>query len=204
MKMKAFLGNHNVAALTLALGVAAVGVSAPVQAAITINGSLDPSGSVLPTRIYRDSVPSTCGSAKAFPGTTGTGPYAYSTHTASVPSGGGSQCITVSVDVGTCDTTVFVAAYQGAFDPANLATNYLGDQGSSVTGSFSFMAPAGSTITLMASKTTGAVSCNYSITSAELNPSAIAAVPALGAGGLAVLGMVAAGLGLAGARRRRA
>lgn len=152
--------------------------AAPVaHAAITINGTVSTSTS-LPSRLFRDAMPSSCGSPKTFPGTFGSGTYGYTTHTVTNP--GAAQCVTVNVDVGTCDTNVFVAAYLGAFDPANLSANYLADQGSSLTGSFSFTAPAGSTITLMASNTSYVQACTYTITSAELMPAAAPApVPTL-------------------------
>ena len=150
--------------------------AAPVaHAAITINGTVSTS-TTLPTRLFRDGVPSSCGATKAFPGTFGSGPNGYTTHTVTNP--GAAQCVTVNVDIGTCGTNVFVAAYLGAFNPANLSANYLADQGSSLTGSFSFTAPAGSTITLMASNTGSVQACNYTIASTELMPAA-APVPAL-------------------------
>lgn len=167
-----------VKALLSALLLNALLWAAPVaHAAVTLNGTVNMSAT-LPTRLLRDAVPSSCGSPKTFPGTFGSGTFGYTTHTVYNP--GAAQCVTINVDVGTCGANVFVAAYLGAFNPANLSANYLADQGSSATGSFSFTAPAGSTITLMASNTSAVAACNYTITSTQLMPNAVPVpVPAL-------------------------
>lgn len=147
-----------------------------VHAAINIAGTLTDTDPTTSSRLLRDGVVSTCAAPKGFPGTFGTGPFAYDTHTAYNP--GASQCVTVNVDVDTCGTNVFVAAYLGSVDPTNLATNYLADQGSSVTGAFRFIAPANSAIAFLVTSTSSVpTSCSYTITSTELMPTQAASLP---------------------------
>lgn len=191
-----------------ALALASTIVFAPTaaQAAIQIDGSLGPTNPTVTTRLFRDGNASTCGSPKAFPGTFGSGPLAYQTHT--VYNTGPSQCVTVNVDVGTCGTNVFVGAYLGSVDPGNLGTNYLADQGSSVTQPFSFVAPAGSTIALLVTNTSGVPTpaCTYTITSSELMaaaaPTEPVAVPTLAELALLLLSGLLALVTMAQLRRR--
>ena len=132
--------------------VGALAFAPAADANITINGTLsatDPSLTV--ARVFRDGIASTCASAKAFPGTVPGSPFQYDAYT--VHNSGPSRFVTVNVDVGTCGTNVFTTAYSGSFNPANLATNYVADQGSSATQPFSFVASANGTYVLMVSAT---------------------------------------------------
>lgn len=61
---------------------------------------------------------------------------------------------------------LFVSAYLGAYNPANLSVNYLADMGSSPypSGSFSFKVPAGQAYTLIANEVTAGAGCsNYAL-----------------------------------------
>src|SRR2546429_3651939 len=84
-------------------------------------------------RILRDSVPSTCASPKSFPGTLSTTNF-YQTYSFTNPVAANNDfTVTPLIE----DVESFFSAYLGAFDPTNLALNYLGDQGASdVTFSF--------------------------------------------------------------------
>ena len=179
------------------------------QAAITVNGTLDPSDPSIPGggRLFRDAIVSTCGAAKAFPGTTGVGTaYGYKTTTAF--NNAAETCITVNVDQGTCNTNAFTTAYLGTFNPNDLSQNYLGDQGSSLTGPFSFMAPANSQIVLMTSSTAGAITepCSYTITSDNLSSARAAVsvnpVPTLSTWAAWALTLLMAAVGITVLRRR--
>jgi hypothetical protein len=97
-------------------------------------------------RIFRDAIASTC-PGKAWPGSFGGGPYAYSAIQFSNCSGS-PVCVTVNVNLdggsSPCGSNAHGYVYQSAdgadatpFDPANIALNFLGDQGSSLTQPFS-------------------------------------------------------------------
>ncbi len=104
-------------------------------------------------RITRDGVAGTCAN-KAFPGltaTTGARRFdAYTFPAAAVP-----QCITYSVsDLTGTTAKIFTVAYNGAFNPASLSTNYASDTGSSLAGgagaiSAQVNVPAGVSLTIV-------------------------------------------------------
>jgi hypothetical protein len=70
---------------------------------------------------------SSCGAPRAFPGTTGAGPFRYDAYSfvASV-----SGCVTLRVSLTTAIGNVQAAAYS-AFDPANMTSGWLADAGAS-------------------------------------------------------------------------
>ena len=175
------------------------------HAAITVNGTLDPSDPVLSgsVRVFRDGTPSTCAAAKAFPGTFGVGtPVGYKTATAFNDSGA-PACITVNVDQGTCGVNAFTTVYLGSFNPNDLSQNYVADQGSSNTGPFSFVAPANSQIVLMTSAVNAITApCTYTITSSELTVGNVNPVPALSHWAAWALTLLVAAVGVTAMRRR--
>jgi hypothetical protein len=130
--------------------------SCPVGA---VSGSLSATGPKVPTRLFRDGAPSGC-SGKAFPGTTG-GENTYTVHNLG-PVSGADSCVTVVWDDGTCGTGAHAIAYSGAFNPADHSAGYLGDIGSSVDGTFSFVVPAGSGLRIVVNSNFGPATCNYS------------------------------------------
>jgi uncharacterized repeat protein (TIGR01451 family) len=112
-------------------------------------------------RVTRNGVPSTCGSGKTYPGTIGTTMLNYDAYifqnTAAAPT-----CVTVEA-TNTCSAGMFIVAYLGAFDPANVSTNYLADAGLSADSNlFSFEVPSLSSFTLVASEVSPGTSCTYS------------------------------------------
>ncbi len=115
---------------------------------VVFTGSLDAGDPTLTAgRINRNAVASSCAVPKTFPGTFGTGPYYYDLYTL-INTTGAAQCVTVSYS-STTTNQVHVTAYNGSFNPANIATNYIADGGSSSAGApvnFTFTAPAGATI----------------------------------------------------------
>lgn len=140
------------------------GNSCPVTT--TINGTLDASSATQMGRIFRDGVPSTC-TPEAYPGIFNTGTtYSYNIHGPYANPGPNPSCVTVSWNEGTCTTNAHPSAYQNSYDPANQGNNYLGDIGSSVTGTFSFTIPAGQALIIEVSTTAAAATtaCNYSFT----------------------------------------
>ena len=129
-------------------------------------------------RPNRNGVQSVCGSVKAFPGTVAGAGFAYQTK--SYTNAGPARCVILTLTA-TCSGGgnlfgAFVSAYSGAFDPTNLATNYLGDPGSSVgdptqPNSIPFRVDlaAGQTITLVVnqvndSATNPANVCGFAVT----------------------------------------
>jgi hypothetical protein len=74
------------------------------------------------------------------------------------------SCITVNMDVGTCGTNVFPAAFLGDFDPTwgDAPTTYLGDSGSSVTGPWSFPVSAGDSFVIAFTNSSTLDACEFS------------------------------------------
>jgi hypothetical protein len=129
----------------------------------TFNSSVGAGDPTQVGRLTRDGVPSVC-PGKAFPGPFGSTTLAYKTfnvvNTTAVP-----ICAKINQNVGTCGTNVFMAAYNGSYNPASMSTNYLGDAGSSATGSFQVTIGAGGTLVLVATNVSSipATPCTFSI-----------------------------------------
>jgi hypothetical protein len=107
----------------------------------TVNGSLDSTDlKTTNGRLGRADPPSSCAVPKSFPGTLGAGARSYDV--ISFVQGPGASCITVTPTSATgAPSVILAAAYLGAFNPANQATNYLADQGA-ILQPFSFIVPA--------------------------------------------------------------
>lgn len=116
-----------------------VGIASPTPGSPERVGTLN-------DRIFRDGIPATC-PGKAWPGNFGGGPYAYSAIQFSNCSGA-PVCITVNVNLdggsSPCGTNAHGYVYQSPdgsdatpFDPTNIALNFLGDEGSSLSQPFS-------------------------------------------------------------------
>src|SRR5262249_44067916 len=94
-------------------------------------------------RHFRDGIASTCGSTKAFPGTTQPGTRQYDAYTFMTCPTSGASCVTVTLSAAN-GVNLFSAAYMGNFNPADLSQNYLADAGASATTrTYSFNIPAG-------------------------------------------------------------
>ncbi len=102
-------------------------------------------------RMVRSGVPSSC-AGKAYPGVqAATGNRQYHAYTFTTPTGTGPSSYCVSVSLTNASVSLFTAAYLGPYNPANFATNYAGDAGSSSNGTaaFQFTVPAGQTFTVV-------------------------------------------------------
>ena len=111
----------------------------------------DPSGSL---RLLRDAVPSVAGTQKAFPGTSANNPTYFDTLDLFVEVG---SVITVT-DTSRNGAFQFFSLYDTSFSIANLATNYLGDAGSTALISdvtFSVTAPLSGHVVLVANSIAG-------------------------------------------------
>jgi hypothetical protein len=207
---------HTVAALAAGAAAAMVLPSAAF-AQININGSID--RQVAPFtpaagRVFRDGSGngSVCGVPKAYPGTFGAGQsFAYRVHT--VVNNGPAQCVTVTVDNSGCagaNGGSFPVMYTGTFNPAAPATGYVGDGGTDPLAGgapvvFGVTLGAGEQVDLVLFSNGGNLdpgSCNYNITSAQLNVAA-AAVPTLGEWAMIALGGLLAAFGFVALRSRR-
>ena len=129
-----------------------------------VNGSLDSTDlKTTNGRLGRADPPSSCAAPKGFPGILGAGARSYDV----IPfvNGPGVSCITVTPTSATgAPSLILAAAYLGAFDPTNQATNYLADQGASLQ-PFSFTVPAGATFTVIIEEANaGTANTPYTIT----------------------------------------
>jgi hypothetical protein len=138
------------------------------------------SATTISPRYFRASPPSSCAAPKAFPGTTGSGNFAYSTYSAANP--GPSACVTVTFSSNNCSSgnpDIFIDAYADYFNASSLSTNYLGDSGGSIGSaadpsiSFSVLVPAGKALILVPSMVPNnaaspVVGCSFSITTSGL------------------------------------
>ena len=119
------------------------------------------------SRVFRDAMPSVCGVAKVYPGDIAGSNYHYKKYTlnnvAATP-----ECVTININ-NVDASQIFLVAYNGSFNPANISQNYLGDIGSSPNNGSSYsMAvtiPPASTIVLVVSEVTAntTFSGNYTI-----------------------------------------
>lgn len=174
------------------------------------SGTLASNGTpTTPVRIFRDGVASTCSAVKTYPGDNLTpGPYAY--QTLAYTNSGPGRCVTITFSTsctgGGNPAGTFLAAYNGAFVPSNLSTNYIGDTGSSpASGSSVSMAlnlAQNQSITLMVGQTNPAAttpvnSCTFSV----LDDSQVI-VPAMSPASMAAMAGLIALLGFVFLRRR--
>ena len=99
-----------------------------------------------PNRYLRNGVPSVFGVPKPFPGVFAQNPTLFATLFFFADPGSKVNVTTTLID----GVFSFLALHDTAFDPLNLATNYLGDAGSSDLNSFSVTAPASGQLVLVA------------------------------------------------------
>jgi hypothetical protein len=183
---------------------------APAVAAAPVgSGTLSSNGTPTATlRVFRDDAPSSCGAAKAFPGTIGNGPFAYTS--VSYTNSGPARCVTFTLNA-TCvnglPAGVFLVGYSGAIDAADLSRNYLGDSGRSTGTGF---APAqmavnlgtNQSITLMIQQVNNAATSPPSSCTFALLDDTQVPVPALSSASMAAMAGLLALLGFAFLRRR--
>ncbi|HMA33653.1 MAG TPA: S8 family serine peptidase, partial [Chloroflexia bacterium] len=138
----------------------------PTVCAVVTQGALTTADPQETLRMFRSDPPSSCGTAKACPGTTNVGPDYYHTYTY-VNTTGSAACISVTLDPQTCSgsagtTALHSSAYLDSFDPASLCFNYLGDIGASPSTSpksYSFTVPAGHTFVVVVNAVTANATC---------------------------------------------
>ena len=94
-----------------------------------VSGSIDTGDPTQTDRLFRSGIPQTC-PASTTCATFGDGlPHHYDEYTFTNTTGS-TQCVTVDTDTACTGTNfIFIAAYLGSFDPANICTNWIGDSG---------------------------------------------------------------------------
>ncbi len=112
------------------------------------------------SRIFRDGIASNCAGPKACPGTSTPGQTRRFDKYSFTNSGGVSTCVSVNLTSG-CSTNIFGATYLGAFNPANVCQNYLGDAGASFAGtaSWAFSVPPGQSFDLVVHEVVQGMGC---------------------------------------------
>jgi uncharacterized repeat protein (TIGR01451 family) len=113
-------------------------------------------------RVTRNGVPSVCGTQKAYPGTTATaGTRTFDSYSFTACK---STCVTPVLTSGN-GVNIFEVAYAGAFDPANISTNYAADAGlSGSPQSFGVSTTASNQYTIVVQDVPGtATGTNYSL-----------------------------------------
>lgn len=174
---------------------------ASAQANVTFTGTIDLNDPTQDGRLARDGNPSNAGQPpKAFPGNFDQGtPYHFDLYSVTNTTGATTAFSVVLTLQDDSLALPFSVAYLGSFDPTNIATNYLGDVGSSPQNSgestaFSVLVPAGATLDLVVNE----VSPDFGVAAYTL---AVNAVPEPSTWSLMGLGTL--GLGAAALRRRR-
>jgi len=138
-------------------------------AAITKTGAMTADDPQQAARLGRNSVASSCASAKACPSALGTGTRSFDQYTFTNASDV-DACVTVNVDADpSCSGTnqILSSAYLDSYDPQNLCTNYLADAGQSPDAgfhSYSFEVPAGHNfVVVIAGVNAGGVCPGYTV-----------------------------------------
>jgi subtilisin-like proprotein convertase family protein len=119
-------------------------------------------------RLFRDGVASTCAAPKTCPGSTAVGSsFRYKTYTFTEPAGV-SQCVTVTHTNTGAAGAPHLSIHSGPFDPTNICTGYMADEGGSPNPTFnvvsSFTIPANATVTLLLTETAVGAGGTWSIT----------------------------------------
>jgi hypothetical protein len=153
-------------AVTSASGTQVFPFSLPTCTFPTITGSIGV-GDLIWTgpRVLFNGVVSNCATPKACPGTTTVQSRRYDKYSFTNPSAT-SACVSVSLTSG-CSTNLFGEAYLGAFNPANVCQNFLGDARGITPGSVSwaFRIPAGQSFDLVLHEAVQNTNCaSYSAT----------------------------------------
>jgi N-acetylneuraminic acid mutarotase len=147
----------------------------PACTPIVFEGSIDGSDPTQTDRMFRDGVPATCDAPKVCPGPFGDGQqHHYDSYTITNNTGA-SACVSVDASTSCVGTNyIFLVAYNGSFNPADLCENYLADQGgspdpSTPPGPFSFDMADGQTVVIVVSEVTADAGCpDYTVTVSNL------------------------------------
>jgi hypothetical protein len=140
----------------------------PCPASCSFVGKITNTDLALKNRILRDGSPSVCGVADVYPSSV-SGVFYYDMHYLTNTTGF-AQCVNINAKISDPTEYVHVSVYLNSFDTTNLATNYLGDLGSSAGLTSSthcdVNVPSGATIVLVVTDPTSGnvMTQNYTIT----------------------------------------
>ena len=154
--------------ITTSAGGSTVTFTIPTCAAppVTISGSITSGDLQQTARLGRNGIVSACGTAKVCPGTIGLGFRSYDLY--SFTNGPTAACVTIATTASCPVATnpILTSAYLGSFNPSNLCTNYLGDDGVSLaTTSFDVNVPANGTLLVNVAEVNAATGCSaYTVT----------------------------------------
>ena len=135
----------------------------PTPGGCTVSGSIDTGDPTQTDRLFRSGIPQTCPPTTTC-ATFGDGlPHHFDEYTFTNTTGA-TQCVTVDTDTACTGTNfIFIASYLGSFDPANICTNWIGDQVVSpdigVPAPFSFDLDDGQTVVIVVSEVTPDAGC---------------------------------------------
>jgi len=146
----------------------ATSTATPSCTPIVIDGVIDASDPTQTDRLFRSGIPGACDALRTCPGPFGDGQQHHYDFYTFNNTFGATQCVNIDINTACRDTNfIFATAYLGSFDPTNICTNYLADEGDSPnpTQPFSFDLPAGQTVVLVVAEVTAEAGCSgYTIT----------------------------------------
>ena len=139
----------------------------PTCTPIVVTGSIDTGDPTQTDRLFRSGVPQTCPASTSC-ATFGDGlPRHYDSYTFTNTTGA-TQCVTIDTNTACTGTNfIFIGAYLGSFDPANICTNWIGDAGSSPNPDQPFQVDVdnGQTLVVVVSEVTPDAGCpGYTVT----------------------------------------
>jgi len=140
----------------------------PACTPIVVDGVIDASDPTQTDRLFRTGIPGTCDALKTCPGPFGDGQQHHYDFYSFSNTFGETECINVDINTACAGTNlIFATAYLGNFDPTDICTNYIADEGDSPnpTQPFSFDLPAGQTVVLVVAEATADAGCSgYTMT----------------------------------------
>jgi len=149
------------AAATATATPTATPTASPSCTPIVINGSIDDSDPTQTDKLVRSGIAQTCPPSTSCAIFGEPTPHHYDSYTFTNTSGS-TQCVTIDTNT-ECNRvlSIFIAAYLGSFDPANICTNWIGDSGFSPDPERAFQVevPAGQTLVVVVSEFTADAGC---------------------------------------------
>jgi hypothetical protein len=141
--------------------------SRPSCTPIVVTGSIDTGDPTQTDRLFRSGIPQTCPASNTC-ATFGDGlPRHYDSYTFRNTTDA-TQCVNIDTNTACTGTNfIFIGAYLGSFDPANVCTNWIGDSGSSPNPDQPFQVDVdnGQTLVVVVSEVTPDASCpGYTVT----------------------------------------
>jgi hypothetical protein len=139
----------------------------PSCSPIVIEGSIEDTDPTQTDKLVRSGIAQTCPPSTSCATFGDEAQYHYDSYMFTNTSGS-TQCVTIDTNTG-CNRaqSVFVAAYLGSFDPANICTNWIGDVGFSPDPERAFQVEVadGQTLVVVVSEVTAGAGCpDYTVT----------------------------------------